>query len=92
MARGTVSDWLHRDRLPGDPLPTVVVHLISDTLDREVSFDELWSGRAKSAGLWVPADAGMDLPWTAAGTVEVLDDWLGHTGGHQQASRLCPQE
>ncbi len=81
VARSTVSDWLHRDRLPRDPLPTVVAHLISDTLDREVSLDELWSGRARPAELWVPADAGMNLPWTPAGTVEVLDDWLGHTGG-----------
>ncbi|MGH3771185.1 MAG: hypothetical protein ACRDRW_07290, partial [Pseudonocardiaceae bacterium] len=24
---------------------------------------------------------GLHLPWTAAGTVEVLDDWLRHTGG-----------
>ena len=81
VARSTVSDWLHRDRLPRGPLPTVVAHLISDTLGREVSLAELWSGRAKPAELWVPADAGMNLPWTPAGTVEVLDDWLGHTGG-----------
>ncbi|MGQ0773874.1 MAG: hypothetical protein ACT4NY_05570 [Pseudonocardiales bacterium] len=81
VARSTVSDWLHHDRLPRDPLPTVVAHLISDTLDREVSFDELWSGRATPAELWVPADVGMDLPWTAAGTVNVLEDWLAHTGG-----------
>ncbi len=81
VSRSTVSDWVHRDRLPRDPLPTVVAHLISDTLGREVCLDELWSGRARPAPLWVPADAGMNLPWTPAGTVQVLDDWLGHTGG-----------
>lgn len=81
VARSTVSDWLHHDRLPRDPLPTVVAHLISDTLDREVCLDELWSGRATPAELWVPAYTGMNLPWTPAGTVRVLDDWLGHTGG-----------
>ncbi|MGH3801187.1 MAG: hypothetical protein ACRDTD_13820, partial [Pseudonocardiaceae bacterium] len=81
VGRSTVSDWLHRDRLPRDPLPTVVAHLISDTLGREVCLDELWSGRATPAQLWVPADAGMNRPWSPAGTVEVLDDWLGHTGG-----------
>ncbi|MGH3889923.1 MAG: hypothetical protein ACRDSZ_25720 [Pseudonocardiaceae bacterium] len=81
VGRSTVSDWLHRDRLPRDPLPTVVAHLISDTLGREVCLDELWSGRATPAQLWVPADAGMNTPWTPAGTVQVLDDWLGHTGG-----------
>jgi hypothetical protein len=81
VARSTVSDWLHHDRLPRDPLPTVVAHVISDSLGREVSLDELWSGRARSAELWVPADAGMTQPWTPAGTVQVLDGWLGHTGG-----------
>jgi hypothetical protein len=81
VARSTVSDWLRHDRLPRDPLPTVVAHLISDTLDREVCLDELWSGRATPAELWVPADTGMNQPWTPAGTVQVLDDWLGHTGG-----------
>ncbi|MGH3972721.1 MAG: hypothetical protein ACRDS9_05280, partial [Pseudonocardiaceae bacterium] len=81
VARGTVSDWLHRDRLPREPLPTVVAHLISDRLGREVSLDQLWSGRAQPAEFWIPADTGMDLPWTPVGTVGVLDDWLGHTGG-----------
>jgi hypothetical protein len=81
VARSTVSEWLHQDRVPRDPLPTVVAHLISDSLDREVSVARLWSGRAQPAEFWVPADAGMDLPWTPAGTVKVLDDWLGHTGG-----------
>ncbi|MFN2494964.1 MAG: hypothetical protein ABR608_03505, partial [Pseudonocardiaceae bacterium] len=81
LARSTVSDWLHHDRLPRGPLPTVVAHLLSDTLDREVCFDELWSGRAQPAEFWVPADTGLHLPWTAAGTVKVLDDWLRHTGG-----------
>ncbi|MGH8573760.1 MAG: hypothetical protein ACREX8_14480, partial [Gammaproteobacteria bacterium] len=87
VARSTVSDWLHHDRLPRDPLPTVVAHLISDTLGREVSLDELWSGRARPAEFWVPADAGMNVPWTPAGTVGVLDDWLGHTGGSIRMDR-----
>ncbi|MGH3616030.1 MAG: hypothetical protein ACRDRK_26255 [Pseudonocardia sp.] len=81
VGRSTASEWLHCDRLPRHPLPTVVAHLISDTLDREVCVDELWSGRAQRAELWVPADAGLHLPWTAAGTVEMLDDWLRNTGG-----------
>jgi len=81
VARSTASEWLNQDRLPRDPLPTVVAHLISDVLDREVSVAQLWSGRAQPAEFWVPADHELQLPWTAAGTVKVLDDWLGHTGG-----------
>ncbi len=81
VARSTVSDWLNQDRLPREPLPTVVAHLISDALDREVSVTQLWSGRTQPAEFWVPADHGLQLPWTAAGTVKILDDWLRHTGG-----------
>ncbi|MGI9062296.1 MAG: hypothetical protein ACR2FQ_00540 [Pseudonocardiaceae bacterium] len=81
VARSTVSEWLHQDRVPRHPLPTVVAHLIADALDRDVSLAELWSGRAQIAEFWVPADHGLQLPWTAAGIVEVLDDWLRHTGG-----------
>ncbi len=81
VARSTVSEWLHQDRVPRGPLPTVVAHLISDALDREISVERLWSGRARRTEFWLPADSGLDLPWTAAGTVEVLDDWLRHTGG-----------
>jgi len=81
VGRSTVSEWLNQDRLPRDPLPTVVAHLISDVLDREVPVAQLWSGRTQPAEFWVPADHGLQLPWSAAGTVKVLDDWLGHTGG-----------
>ncbi len=81
VGRSTVSEWLHQDRVPRHPLPTVVAHLVSDALDREVGVEQLWSGRARRAEFWVPADAGLQLPWTAAGTVSVLDDWLRHTGG-----------
>jgi len=81
VGRSTVSEWVNQDRVPRDPLPTVVAHLISDSLDREVSVAQVWSGRAQPAEFWVPADAGLTLPWTAVGTVEVLDDWLRHTEG-----------
>jgi hypothetical protein len=81
VARSTASDWLNQNRLPREPLPTVVAHLISDALGRDVSVARLWSGRAQPAEFWVPADHGLQLPWTTAGTVEALDDWLRHTGG-----------
>ncbi len=49
VARSTVSEWLHLDRVPRPPLPTMVAHLISDALGREIRLEELWSGRAQPA-------------------------------------------
>lgn len=80
VGRSTVSDWVCRGRVPRHPLPSVVAHIVSDALGREISVADLWQGRASASVVWVPAGAGLDLPWTAAGTVGVLDDWLRHAG------------
>ena len=67
--------------MPRHSLRTVVAHLISDALDREVTVTQLWSGRTQPTEFWVPVDHGLQLPWTAEGTVEVLDNWLRHARG-----------
>jgi hypothetical protein len=78
VARSTVSDWLNQDRLPREPMPTVVAHLFSDVLDREVSVAQLWSGRTQPAEFWVPADHGLQLPWTAAGSEDLRNRMVDH--------------
>jgi len=61
----------------------VVAHLISDALDREVSVEELWSGRAQRAYLLAVTsqtvinrgrmDDGIDLPRAARDAVELAN-------------------
>lgn len=79
--RTTASDWVRGGRVPHHPLPTVIAHVVSDALGSEITVPELWQGRARTSELWVPASAGLDLPWTASGTVNFLEDWLRHAGG-----------
>jgi len=83
VVRQTVSDWTHLGSTPRDPLPTVVAHLLSVALNRAITVEQLWLGRAKASTLWLPADAGINLPWTPSATVAVLDSWL-QGGGPQQ--------
>ncbi|MGH3326735.1 MAG: hypothetical protein ACRDPT_02865 [Streptomycetales bacterium] len=87
VSRSTVSEWVNRGRVPHEPMPTVVAHLLSDALDEPVSLDKLWQGRARSASLWVPSDDGLDLTWNLDGTVAVLHDWLTHGGGLMDLDR-----
>jgi hypothetical protein len=53
-----------------------VAHLLSCELGRLVTVGELWRGRAMDSPLVMPADAGMRQPWTRAGTLGTLDDWV----------------
>jgi hypothetical protein len=87
VSRQTVSDWVHHGRTPHDPMPTVVAHLLSNALERTISVEQLWSGSASPSTLWVPADAGVSVPWDLGGTVAVLDDWLRGGGPYMDTDR-----
>lgn len=78
VSRSTVSEWVHRGRVPHNPLPTVVTHILSDALGRHVSVEALWGGKAKTSPLWIPAYDGIDVPWNLPGTLTILNDWLKH--------------
>jgi hypothetical protein len=78
---GTVSVsapyyWLETGGIPRPPLPTLAAYVLSRHLGRLVTVEELWHGRASSSPLLAPADAGMDVPWSSAGTLQLLEDWL----------------
>lgn len=81
VARTTVLGWLNHGRVPREPLPTVVAHVLSAALHRQIPVAELWQGRATPSQVWVPADAGLDVPWHAGGIVMLIRDWLRQGGG-----------
>lgn len=78
---GTVAEtapyhWRDSNRVPRPPLPALVAWVLSRELGRPVSVAELWQGRAAASPLVLPADAGLDQPWTRAGSISVIDDWV----------------
>ena len=68
--------WRDGGGVPREPLPALAAYVLSRHLGRIVTVGELWHGRAADAALFLPADAGMDRPWTMASTMLVAEDWL----------------
>ncbi|WP_329476136.1 transcriptional regulator [Kribbella sp. NBC_01484] len=78
---GTVAEtapyhWRDSGGVPRPPLPALVAHLLSRELGRLITVGELWQGRAVDSPLVVPADAALRQPWTRAGTLSAIDDWV----------------
>ncbi|MEU4294729.1 transcriptional regulator [Kribbella sp. NPDC026596] len=78
---GTVAEtapyhWRDSSGVPRPPLPALVAHLLSREVGRLVTVGELWQGRATDSPLVVSADAALRQPWTRAGTLSAIDDWV----------------
>lgn len=78
---GTVAEtapyhWRDAGGVPRPPLPALTAWALSKELGRDVTVAELWEGRAADSPLALPADAEMDVPWSKAGILGVIDDWV----------------
>jgi hypothetical protein len=78
---GTVAEtapyhWRDGGRVPRPPLPALVAWVLSRELGRPVSEGDLWPGSPGSSPLVLPADAGLDYPWTRDGALLVVEDWV----------------
>ncbi|WP_066890179.1 carph-isopro domain-containing protein [Carbonactinospora thermoautotrophica] len=78
---GTVSPiapyhWRDAGSVPRPPVPKMAAIVLSRPLGKTVAVEELWGGQAQDSPLLIPADHGMDAPWTLAGTVRIVEDWL----------------
>lgn len=80
IGRSTVSEWLTRSRVPREPLPTVVAHVLSNACGRRIDEAQLWPGWRSKTPQWVPADAGLESPLSIKSTVALADDWLLNGG------------
>lgn len=79
---GTVAEtapyhWRDAGGVPRRPLPALTAYVISRHVGRIVAVADLWEGHHldSDATLVLPANAGMDGPWTRAGTMLVAEDW-----------------
>jgi hypothetical protein len=72
----TPYGWLNHGDVPHPPIPDLVVLLLSEELGEAIPFDRVWPAKARRSALWLPADHGMDVTWSQAGTVELLHGWV----------------
>ncbi|MGI8647240.1 MAG: hypothetical protein DLM55_09430 [Acidimicrobiales bacterium] len=79
VSRTTASEWVNCSRVPRQPLPTVVAHVLSQAASRVIAANCLWPGVAGSAE-WVSADVGTQVSWDLHGMKALINDWLGSGG------------
>jgi len=84
FGRGMVSAtapylWRDSGSVPRAPLPVLVAHAFSDRLGRPVTTGDIWGDQAPLSPHLLLASAGMNHPWSVAGTRKIARDWL--TGG-----------
>ncbi|MGH3545668.1 MAG: hypothetical protein ACRDPW_07060 [Mycobacteriales bacterium] len=87
VVRSTVSEWVNQSRLPREPLPVVVAHVLSNAAGTTVQAEQLWPQWVRRDPPWVPADTGTHVAWTTEGTHALLHDWLSNGGNRMDADR-----
>lgn len=80
IGRSTVSEWVRQGRVPRDPLPTVVAHVLSDAAGRKIGVTDLWQHAGKASSPWTSADHGLDMSWDYQSVLGVADDWITNAG------------
>ncbi len=79
VSRTTVSEWINSSRVPRQPLPTLVAHVLSQATGAPVAVSQLWPGVARSP-LCVAADDGTWVSWDLQGTKALISGWLANGG------------
>lgn len=80
VGRSSVAEWVANGRVPREPLPTVVAHLLSDSVGRSISVADLWGAGVKESMWWLPADHGHLLTWDYPGVLRTADGWITNVG------------
>lgn len=78
--------WLTGHRPRREEVRQATAFVLSHASARVVTVGELWPGCAAHDPLLIPATEGMALPWTLAGTLAIVCDWL--LGGWMASSRV----
>ncbi|HXL90404.1 MAG TPA: hypothetical protein VN969_15780, partial [Streptosporangiaceae bacterium] len=81
FGQGTISAtapylWRDNGSVPRAPLPALVARAFSDRLGRLVTISEIWGDQASLSPHLVLASAGMNHPWSVAGTRKIAQEWL----------------
>jgi hypothetical protein len=68
--------WLKGHQPRRDDVRQAAALVLSQASGQPVAVSELWPGCAPPESRLIPAIEGMALPWTLAGTLALLQDWL----------------
>lgn len=68
--------WLKGHRPRRDEVRQATAFVLSQASSRLIPVSELWPGCAPHDSRLIPATAGMEIPWTLAGTLAIAHDWL----------------
>src|SRR3712207_6895204 len=68
--------WLKGHQPRRDEVRQAAAFVLSHASGHPVAVSELWPRCAAVESRLVPATEGMELPWTFAGTLAILHDWL----------------
>ncbi len=68
--------WLKGHQPRRDEVRQAAAFVLSQASSRPVAVSELWPGCAPHDSRLIPAVAGMEVPWTLAGTLTIVHDWL----------------
>jgi hypothetical protein len=78
VGRSTVSEWVNHSRVPREPLPTVIAHLLSEAVGRELDITQLWGDHAVASPLWLPSMHGAAEISGGSGNAKLVTDWVDH--------------
>lgn len=87
IGRSTVSEWVNKGRVPREPLPTVVAHVLSEAAGRKISVTELWGRPGAESSLWVSVDEGYPMPKGFGVIIGIAQDWITYTGESMDVDR-----
>ncbi len=87
ISRSTVSEWVSQGRVPRDPLPAVVAHVLSDAVGRKVTAADLWQNVTRESSLWISADHGLKMSWDDQSVINLADDWIANAGEAMNSDR-----
>lgn len=68
--------WLKGHQPRRDEVRQAIAFVLSQASSRPVAVGELWPGCAPHDLRLIPAADGMEVPWTLAGTLAIIHDWL----------------
>jgi hypothetical protein len=70
----TPYKWIARGEVPHGYIPDLVVRVLSQILDTELAYEDVWGSTRQRPQVSLSADDAMDLPWDGTGLLSILGE------------------